>query len=77
MEKLLLTVPEVAELLSLSRARVYELMAFGGDDPLPSLRIGRSRRVRPDELKAWVRRQDSLPALSAHESAHYPLSPRQ
>ncbi len=65
MEKLLLRVDEVAALLSLSRARIYELMAYGGDDPLPSLHIGRSRRVRPDELTAWIERRGARAGATA------------
>ena len=42
MEKALLTVGETAEILSLSRSRVYELM---NKNVLASVRIGRSRRV--------------------------------
>ena len=42
---------EAAELLGLSRARVYELMASGD---LPSLRIGRSRRIRHEALVAFL-----------------------
>lgn len=38
----LLTVEEAACFLSISRSRVYELMATG---ELPSVTIGRSRRV--------------------------------
>ena len=47
----LLTVPEVAAHLRLSRARVYELLSAG---QLPSVRIGRSRRVRRTALAAFV-----------------------
>jgi excisionase family DNA binding protein len=42
MEKLLLTVREAADALSVSRSRVYELIYAG---QLDSVKIGRSRRV--------------------------------
>lgn len=50
----LLLIPEVAEYLRISKPRVYELMADGS---LASVRIGRSRRVTPAALAAFV---DSL-----------------
>lgn len=54
-DRLLLPVEVVANRLSLSRSRVYELLASG---ELPSIRIGRSRRIRRDDLIAYV---DGLP----------------
>ena len=51
-EKLLLTVPEAAERLSLSRSKVYELMAAGRID---SVSIGRSRRVPLAACEKFVR----------------------
>jgi excisionase family DNA binding protein len=52
MEKLLYRVPEAAEALSLSRAKVYELIRAG---VIPSIRIDGSRRVRVEDLHAYVR----------------------
>lgn len=54
MEGLLLKVPEAAEVLRLSRAKVYELIKSGA---LPSVRIDGARRVRVSDLRAYV---DSL-----------------
>lgn len=51
MEKLLYRVPEVAEFLSLSRAKVYELIR---SEALPSVRVDGSRRVKADDLRAFV-----------------------
>lgn len=51
MEGLLLKVPEVAGLLRLSRAKVYELIRSG---VLPSVRIDGARRVRVTDLRAYV-----------------------
>ena len=42
---------EVAEILSLSKQRVYQLCAAG---ILPSIRIGRSIRIPALEFEAWV-----------------------
>lgn len=48
---LLLTVPQVAASLRFSRARVYELVAAG---VIPSIKIGRSRRIRVAALAAYL-----------------------
>ena len=50
-ELMLLKVPEVAATLSMSRAKVYELMAAGS---LRSVRVDGCRRVRTDDLVAFV-----------------------
>jgi excisionase family DNA binding protein len=48
---LLLTVDEVAALLRLSRGKAYA-MAQSGE--LPTVRMGRSVRIRKDRLQAWL-----------------------
>jgi excisionase family DNA binding protein len=58
MDDLLLRIPEVALRLSLSRAKVYELIAAGA---LTSVKIDGCRRVRATDLRAYV---DSLPSAS-------------
>lgn len=58
-DKMLYRVREVAEYLSLSRSKVYALMQSGA---LPSVRIDGSRRVRGEDLRAFV---DSLTATAA------------
>ncbi len=50
----LLTVPEAARLLKLSRSQLYALCQR---QVIPTVRIGRSVRIPRDELEAWVRRQ--------------------
>ena len=50
-EPLLLTIPEAARLLRVSRAQAYQLAARGD---LPVVRIGRSVRVRADRLERWL-----------------------
>ena len=57
-DKILLTATETAQLLSLSRSTVYEMMA---GDQLPVVRIGRAVRVPLDSLKDWVRSRSSAP----------------
>ena len=51
--KLLLTAVEEAEQLTVSRTKIYELMAAG---TLRSIRIGRLRRVPVDALKDFIDR---------------------
>jgi excisionase family DNA binding protein len=50
-QKLLLTVIEAGEVLSISRSKMYDLLNSGC---LPSVHIGRSRRVRISDLEAFV-----------------------
>jgi excisionase family DNA binding protein len=57
-DKLLYRIPEVAEHLSISRSKVYELLKSG---ELRSVHIDRSRLVRARDLQAYV---DSLAAAS-------------
>jgi excisionase family DNA binding protein len=49
--KLLLTVPEAGVVLSISRSKVYGLLASGS---LPSVCIGRSRRIRVSDVEDFV-----------------------
>ncbi len=50
-EKLAYTVEEAAELLSLSRARVYRLIDV---EELGSVAIGRSRRITNNQLHEFI-----------------------
>lgn len=51
-QPLLMRVNEVSHALGLSRGAVYALISEGS---LPSVKIGRSRRVAAADLEAWVR----------------------
>lgn len=51
-DKLLLKPEEAAELLSIGRSKVYELIGTG---ELASVRIGASRRIPADALAEFVR----------------------
>jgi excisionase family DNA binding protein len=51
-DKLLLKPEEAAELLSIGRSKVYELIGTG---ELVSVRIGTSRRIPADALAEFVR----------------------
>jgi excisionase family DNA binding protein len=50
-EPLLLKPTEAAEMLRLSRSRVYELVESGA---LPSVKVGRFIRVPVEGLRRWV-----------------------
>ena len=60
MERRLLRLLEAAELLGLCRSTVYELIASGA---IPSITIGKSRRVPLEALRAWVRAQTDASAM--------------
>jgi excisionase family DNA binding protein len=51
MTRLLLTVPEAAEALAISRSKLYELLASGA---VASIRIEGSRRVPITALEEYV-----------------------
>jgi excisionase family DNA binding protein len=51
LDKALLRMEEVAEVLAISRARAYQMAATGA---IPSITIGRSRRVLVRQLNAWI-----------------------
>jgi len=50
-DKLLLTVREAQDVLSIGRSKLYELIASGA---LPVVRIGRAVRLPVKELEKWV-----------------------
>jgi len=52
---LLLTIPEAAKSLRLSRAKVYELVRF---EDLPVVRFGRAVRVSVKALEQWIERRE-------------------
>ncbi|MEW2356408.1 helix-turn-helix domain-containing protein [Spirillospora sp. NPDC029432] len=51
MTRLLLTVPEAAKALAISRSKLYQLLATGD---IRSIRIDGSRRVPLDALNAYI-----------------------
>jgi excisionase family DNA binding protein len=50
-QSLLLNIPQVMELLGLSRSKVYKLIQFEG---LPVMRFGRAVRVSRTSLQQWL-----------------------
>ncbi len=57
MEKLLLTADEAAEVLGVSRTKVFELMQSRA---LRSVKIGGSRRIPAAALREYVQRLESV-----------------
>jgi excisionase family DNA binding protein len=58
----LLTVVEAARVLGISRSKLYELLA---DGEIPSVRIGRSRRITMSALEEFIAdHSDQEPARS-------------
>jgi len=53
MDRVFLTAEEVAEALSIGRAKVYDLIRNGD---LVSVKIGRLRRVHAEAVHAYARR---------------------
>jgi excisionase family DNA binding protein len=54
-QPLLLTIPDVAVQLGVCRQTVYNLIYREG---LPSILVGRSRRVHPDSLHNWIKSRE-------------------
>jgi len=54
-QPLLLTIPETAASLRLSRAKVYQLIDF---EELPVVRFGRAVRVSAKALEQWIERRE-------------------
>jgi excisionase family DNA binding protein len=50
-QRLLLTLPEAGRVLAISRSKMYDLLNSGH---LPSVHIGRSRRVRVIDIQNFV-----------------------
>lgn len=55
----LLTIKKTAELLMISRDSIYKLIYSG---ELPTIRVGRSRRIPVRDLRAWLEEKRSSQA---------------
>ena len=55
-EPLLLNIPQVCKMLSLSRTTVYKLMQVEG---LPVVRFGKAVRISPAALQQWLDRRQA------------------
>lgn len=56
MNTIFLTAPEIAEILRISKALAYRLIAKG---EIKSVRFGRTVRVRDDDLEVFIARKSS------------------
>ena len=63
-QKLLLTVPEAGRVLAISRSKMYDLLNSGG---LPSVHIGRSRRVRVSDIEDFVNGGSEKDGRGSHD----------
>jgi excisionase family DNA binding protein len=61
-EPLLLKPTEAAESLRVSRAKVYAMLAAG---ELPSVRVGRFRRIPVLALRQWVEKRSQVGGAGA------------
>ena len=68
MERLMLTVDEVAESLGIGKSAVYDLMRLR---KLASVKIRRSRRVPVEALHTYVLRPPKPPKASQHETRQW------
>lgn len=50
----ILTIPEVARYLKMSKSKIYSLVAR---EEIPHLKIGRNVRIRRKDLQAWIEKQ--------------------
>jgi excisionase family DNA binding protein len=57
MNEIFYTIPEVAELLKISRSRAY---AWARNGWIPCVKIGRTIRVRESDLVKWIEEQVKL-----------------
>jgi excisionase family DNA binding protein len=60
----LLTGSEIASILNVSKAFAYQLMRNG---EIPTVRLGRAVRVRPEDLQAFVKK--NLTAIGCEEAS--------
>lgn len=65
-DRLALTVAEAAAAVGLSRAGFYRLVA---DGTVPSITIGRSRRIRREALTAFLDRLEAAQRPAADDDA--------
>jgi excisionase family DNA binding protein len=64
--KLLLTVTEAADRLGVGRTLMYELIRAG---EIPSVRVGRLRRIRTTDLEAYAAQLAATPVRRAEPAA--------
>jgi excisionase family DNA binding protein len=53
-EDTILTIPEVARYLKISKSKIYRLLS---KKEIPHIKIGRNVRIRQADLQMWVEKQ--------------------
>ncbi len=53
-QPLLITVDEAAQMLSIGRTKLYDLIRFEG---FPVVRFGKAVRVRPSDIQEWLEKR--------------------
>jgi excisionase family DNA binding protein len=53
-EDTILTIPEVARYLKISKSKIYRLLS---KKEIPHIKIGRNVRIRQTDLQMWVEKQ--------------------
>ncbi len=54
LEDPILTIPEVARYLKMSKSKIYRLLS---KNEIPHIKIGRNVRIRQIDLRIWVEKQ--------------------
>ena len=55
-EDTILTIPEVARYLKMSKSKIYDLVS---KKEIPHIKIGRNVRIRQTDLQLWMEKQTS------------------
>jgi excisionase family DNA binding protein len=55
-EDTILTIPEVAHYLKMSKSKIYDLVS---KKEIPHIKIGRNVRIRQTDLQIWMEKQTS------------------
>ena len=56
LEDPILTIPEVARYLKMSKSKIYDLVS---KKEIPHIKIGRNVRIRQTDLQIWMEKQTS------------------
>jgi excisionase family DNA binding protein len=58
-QPLLITVDEAAQMLSMGRTKLYDLIRYEG---FPVVRFGKMVRIRPSDLQEWLEKREEQEA---------------
>lgn len=58
-DRLAVTPEEAAEMIGVSRTRIYQLLQRGA---IPSLRLGKVRRIRVERIREYLEREEAQQA---------------